>query len=353
MPPGLWDHAVTMRDEIERIHAQRPIDIVEAPNWDAEGIAVLLDGRFRVVVSLHTPVKTVMRVDPVFGGDDHVLAQMVELDRWSYARTDGILANSEAIISEIEHTYGVELRGNRLGVVPHGLADLAGLVAPATGAGSTPARSAVPAEAPVQVLFVGRLESRKGVDTLLAAVPRLLEEFPHVTFTLAGDDALPVDGVTTARQAFEAAAPDAADRVEFTGPVDDDRLLALYAGCDVFVAPSRYESFGLVLLEAMMFGKPVVATDAGGIPEIVEDGVTGLLVAPADVDALANALRTLIGSASRRVAMGAAARERYEERFTRGAMVEAAQAYYRRLIDADPRLPVPALRSPYTVQFGT
>jgi glycogen(starch) synthase len=349
VPQGLWDHAATMRDEIERIHAQRPVDIVEAPNWDAEGIAVLLDGRFRVVVSLHTPVKTVMRVDPVFGagaGDgDDVLAQMVELDRYQYTRADGIMANSEAIVSEIERTYGIELRRDRLGLVPHGLADLAASPAP-----SLPPTSA---DASVRVLFVGRLEARKGVDTLLAAVPRLLEEFPQVTFTLAGDDSLPVDGAATARQAFEAAAPDAAGRVEFTGPVDDDRLLALYAGCDVFVAPSRFESFGLVLLEAMMFGKPVVATDIGGIPEIVEDGVSGVLVAPADVDALADALRTLVGSAPRRAAMGAAARARYEECFTRDAMVEAAYSYYRRLIDAHPRPPAPALRSPYTVKFGT
>ena len=102
----------------------------------------------------------------------------------------------------------------------------------------------------------------------------------------------------------------------FHGRVEEDTLRAFYRNCDVFVAPSRYESFGLVFLEAMMFGKPVIACDAGGTPEVITHGVTGLLAKPGDPITLAAALETLLTDSAMRREMGAAARSDYELRFT-------------------------------------
>ena len=84
-----------------------------------------------------------------------------------------------------------------------------------------------------------------------------------------------------------------------------DELERQYAACDLFVAPSLYESFGLIYLEAMRFAKPVIGCRVGGIPEIVEDGRSGLLVAPGDAAALAKAIRDLLDSPERRATMGA------------------------------------------------
>ena len=108
-----------------------------------------------------------------------------------------------------------------------------------------------------------------------------------------------------------AADADLKARITFAGELTDDDLMQAYADCDVFVLPSRYESFGLVLTEAMMFGKPVVATRAGGMAEIVEHGGNGYLTEPGDPAALADALRALLASADRRSAFGARSRALY------------------------------------------
>ena len=106
------------------------------------------------------------------------------------------------------------------------------------------------------------------------------------------------------------------DRIVFHGRVEEDELRDFYRNCDLFVAPSRYESFGLVYLEAMMFGKAVIGCDAGGIPEVVTHGVTGLLAKPGDPDSLRDALQTLLQDNRLRLEMGKAARADYKSRFT-------------------------------------
>src|SRR6202011_6048084 len=93
--------------------------------------------------------------------------------------------------------------------------------------------------------------------------------------------------------------------------------------CDVFVAPSRYESFGLIFLEAMMFAKPVVGCRAGGMPEVIADGITGLLAEPGDTASLRACLERLVDDPALRGRMGAAGRRRYEERFTPDRMTDA------------------------------
>ena len=93
-------------------------------------------------------------------------------------------------------------------------------------------------------------------------------------------------------------------------------LRGFYHACDLFVAPSRYESFGLVLVEAMMFGKPVVSCKVGGIPEVVVDGATGLLAEPGDAASLESCLAQLIESRDLRDQMAASARKRYLEHFS-------------------------------------
>ena len=189
-------------------------------------------------------------------------------------------------------------------------------------------------DASLRLLFVGRLEGRKGIDTLLAAVVRMVASGDDVVLTVVGDDSLPgpgTDGLTY-RQVFERDHPDLADRVHFLGRVDDDELTAQYAATDVFVAPSRFESFGLMLLEAMMFAKPVVCADVGGMRDIVEDGTTGYRVPPDDVDALAHSLHRLARSPELRAEFGTQGRKRYEETYSVGAMVDGVVAFYGSLL---------------------
>ena len=112
-----------------------------------------------------------------------------------------------------------------------------------------------------------------------------------------------------------------AERVELLGFVEHEDLPALYRSADVFAAPSRFEGgLGLVYLEAMACGLPVVATAAGGAAEAIEDGVTGLLLERGEVEETTAAIGTLLGDPALRAAMGAAGRERVRAHFTQDAL---------------------------------
>ena len=201
--------------------------------------------------------------------------------------------------------------------------------APATPAPSTPrgATGTVACATP----FVGRLEHRKGVDVLLDAAQELLPELPDVELVLVGNDTENTELGETYRAAFERRFGDAdwAERVTFTGAVPDEVLFQHYADCDVFCAPSRYESFGLVLTEAMAFGKAVVGSRAGGMQEVVEDGVTGLLAEPGDAASLTEQLRSLVLEPDLRARLGSAARGEFERKFARPITVERTCEAYR------------------------
>jgi hypothetical protein len=183
-----------------------------------------------------------------------------------------------------------------------------------------------------RVLFVGRLEARKGVDTLLESAAMLDGAGADFELRLVGDDSLVGPTGSTYREEFERDHPELAARVSFLGRVDDETLRHEYASCDIFVAPSRFESFGLILLEAMMFSKAVVATDIGGMREIISDGVSGVLVQPDDAAGLAAALRRLIDAPEERGRIGRGGREAYAASFTLDAMAENAERFYESIV---------------------
>jgi glycogen synthase len=133
-----------------------------------------------------------------------------------------------------------------------------------------------------RVLFVGRLAPQKGVGTLVAAASLL--KHPSAQILLVGD------GPERSKLEQEAKRLGVGDRVRFEGFFAHERLPAVLAHADLLVLPSLYEELGTVLLEAMQTGLPVVASKTGGIPDVIEDGVNGLLVPPGEPEALARAI---------------------------------------------------------------
>jgi glycosyltransferase involved in cell wall biosynthesis len=161
---------------------------------------------------------------------------------------------------------------------------------------------------------VAALTGHKDHATLVEAMALLRRRLPEARLVVAGEGEL--------RPALEARVRERGleDRVVFAGFRRDlDRLLPAFS---VFCLSSHLEGLGTSLLDAMAFGLPVVATAAGGIPEAVEDGVTGRLTPPRDPAALADALADVLGDEERRRAYGAAGRRRFLERFTADHMVE-------------------------------
>lgn len=156
------------------------------------------------------------------------------------------------------------------------------------------------------LLFVGRIEPLKGVDILLEAAARLAGG-PAPQVVIVGGDA--TGESETARLRSLAAEIGLDGRARFIGPVEHERLPLYYNAADVCVVPSYYESFGLVALEAMACGTPVVASRVGGLNETVRDSETGFLVPSHEPVAFADRIATLLADERRRRAFGQAARE--------------------------------------------
>ncbi len=185
------------------------------------------------------------------------------------------------------------------------------------------------------ILFVGRIDPIKGIDTLLEAMAILaadstIEAKP--TLLLVGGD-LDASGAPTGPLAAVADAACAAgiDRfIRFAGSQPQDRLPRFYTAADVVAVPSRYESFGLVAVEALACGAPVVASRAGGLKFTIDEGVGGLLVPPQSASTLASALRAVLIDDSLRTSLAAGARPSVE-RFAWPAVAASMLHVYRRL----------------------
>lgn len=163
------------------------------------------------------------------------------------------------------------------------------------------------------ILTVGRLVERKGHDMVLQGLGRIRKAVGPVRYLIAGR------GPEEPRLRALARALGCDDDVLFLGHVPDDELPLLYAASDVVVMPSRaladrdgIEGFGITFLEAAASGKPVVGGASGGVAEAVVDGVTGVLVPPTDVDAVAAAVIRLLRNSTEAAAMGASGRRRAE-----------------------------------------
>ncbi len=162
------------------------------------------------------------------------------------------------------------------------------------------------------ILSVGRwltTERYKGMDTLITALPRLLTQWPELQLVLAGsgDDRAWLEELADQNGVSL--------HVHFLSDLSCAELAACYAACEIFALPSRGEGFGLVYLEAMACGKPVIGGAHGGAPEVIQDGVTGYLVAHGDAVQLATAIETLLADPVRAKEMGARGRQRAEYEF--------------------------------------
>ncbi|HYM22007.1 MAG TPA: glycosyltransferase [Vicinamibacterales bacterium] len=180
------------------------------------------------------------------------------------------------------------------------------------------------------LLFVGRLVYYKGVHVLIEAA----NQWP-------GPVALVGDGPLESELRADAVRRGLVDRVVFLGRVSNDDLPAYYQACDAFVLPSvaRTEAFGVVQIEAMAAGKPVVSTNLPtGVPWVNRDGVSGMVVAPENADALGAALAALGNDPALRSRLGAGARSRAESLFTRGRMVQSFKTLIETVVQSPARL---------------
>jgi glycosyltransferase involved in cell wall biosynthesis len=173
---------------------------------------------------------------------------------------------------------------------------------------------------------IGRLEPQKGLDLLIAAVPRVIESCANARFLIVGGGSLENE------LRAQAAALGVADKIVFTGWRTD--AIDLMQLLDCFVSTSNFEGLPMVMLEAMAFGKPIVATTVGGVPEILEDGFNGVGIGERQPELVAAALLRVLKDDVWRHRLGQNSRTRYEERFTAQAMASAYQGIYEHYLQA-------------------
>jgi glycosyltransferase involved in cell wall biosynthesis len=233
-------------------------------------------------------------------------------DRW----TDVYLVNSHAVVDGLVRRE--RLPGAKMRVVHNGI-DLDRV--PAFSLDRRPARHALGLDpARRLVAQVGRLEPQKDYPTFLAAAARVAAALPDVDFLVVGDGVLRADLETTARRLG------IADRVRFLGLRHD--VPGLLAGVDVLALTSRWEGLPNVVIEGMATGAVAIATDVGGCGELIVPGETGMLVPPAEPEAVAAAVLDVLTAPERAAGLALAARRRIEREFTLAAMVAKTTRVY-------------------------
>jgi glycosyltransferase involved in cell wall biosynthesis/GT2 family glycosyltransferase len=324
IPPYIhaWTSAVLQC--LRGINRRRVVTAVYAPLWNCDAAMIVEDKLFAVVIGLQTPLYFWLESHAHLA-DESFTIPMLKLEAKLLRECDAVHAISHAIARDIEKAYGVPLPPSRCHMLPLGLDDDTGeenIEPDLLPAGS------------LRLLFVGRLEARKGIDVLLDVLPSLFRKYPYLYADVVGTDTIPgVDG-NPYRIAWQTSIePDLVHRLRFYGEVTDPQLRGFYRSCDIVVAPSRFESFGLVLVEAMMNGKPVVTCRTGGTVEVAEENVTALFAEPGDPVSLKTHLETMLSDPALRRDMGLKGRERYKSRFSTQRVAEGIVQILRQTAD--------------------
>lgn len=290
---------------------ERP-DIVHTHTSKAGAIGRVAAWLAHVPIVIHTPHGHIF-----YGYYGRVMSRVIRLAERALARiTDRIVTLTDR--GAKEHVQYRIADPDKFVTIPSGIS-LSAFRTVRTDPAMKRKQLGLPPEGPV-IGTVGRLVPIKGHEWLLKAAPRVLAEFPHVTFVFLGEGPL----LGWLQQL--AGKLGIGGHVMFLGARQDvPECLAMF---DVFVFPSLNEGMGRALVEAMAMGVPAVATNVGGIPDVVVDGETGLLVPPLDDAALADALLGLLRDPVRRQAYGQAARRRMDERVDVTTMVRAIDRLY-------------------------
>lgn len=284
---------------LSRLHGEEPVDVVETGEMLV--LQALAPGQKPpLVVRGHGNRLAIKRFSGLRPGIGDWLGRKLELA--GIRRAAAITAVSDFQARELGRELG--LPNGSIHVIPNPISST--LLHQAL---SQPRRNS---SRPL-VLYTGRIEHRKGTLLLLRSVSLVARAFPDVQYVIAGGRHNSIDDDTLNRALDR---DDTRAHVQLLGHVPWQQLAEWYRRATLFVMPSYYETFGISAIEALAFGLPVVVTTAGGLPEVVEDGVMGILVPPGDSQALAEAITRLLRDPDLRRRMGRAGQERVQAEFT-------------------------------------
>jgi N-acetyl-alpha-D-glucosaminyl L-malate synthase BshA len=297
-------HEVTLREGLDLLHVHYAIPHATSA-WIAREM-LGADHPLRIVTTLHGTDITLVGQERSFG----------EITRFSILKSDGITAVSDYLKRETVHSFDVP--PERIEVIPN-------FVDPVLyDRGTLPChKQAFLRDGEKMIVHVSNFRPVKRVRDVVRTFARITRQVPS-RLVLIGD------GPDRPEAADEAREQGVTDRVLFLGK--QDSVAELLACADLFILPSSSESFGLVALEAMASGVPVIATNAGGLPEVVENGVTGFMAPIGAVEEMADAGTSILSDGKRWRAMSAAARRSAVERYGVDVIIPQYERYYERIL---------------------
>jgi len=276
--------------KLREVIREYSVEIVQAACWGAEGFLCSMRRQTPMVVGFHSSARDVIEARTYSGiGALIGLRILSRLEAFTIKRANRVTANSEATYTQAIERLHID--PEKVEIVHHAIDT--SRYRPVES--DIRERLGIPGDI-LLVLFVGRLEVRKGVNILCEAIPEIVESVPMTKFVLVGQDTNTApDGSSFKRYITEEAKGHGfIDNLVFIDFLSEDELIQLYSACDLFVLPSLHESFGLVTMEAMACGKPVVATSTGVVPELGLNGESGIMVPPGDAGELAAAMIRLL-----------------------------------------------------------
>ncbi|HEY7349039.1 MAG TPA: glycosyltransferase family 4 protein [Ktedonobacterales bacterium] len=312
-------HAKQVAGTIARIPGR--LDVVQACEWGGEAFwyALAPARRAPLVTRLATPLFLVQRLDQhsSFGLRNMPVRVM---ERVQTRRSDGIISPTRALADIVCQDW--KIASQRVTVVPTGM-DPALVNAHADGPLPEALRGSD------YILYFGRLEERKGVQTLGAALPRVLDTYPGLKAVFVGDD-MPYRGGTM-REAILAMNTPYAERLLFLPRMPQPALFPIIKAARLVALPSLWENLANTCLEAMQLGRPVIGTRGCGFEEVIEDGLSGFLVEPGDAAALAGRMLDALADPVLLEQVGASALRRMEA-FSIDKMAARLADYYAQIV---------------------
>lgn len=311
---GNWWHCRSVFSKIKFLTSRDGrFDVIEGPLWDGECYGYSTNLEAPLVVRLQTPV---FKSREILGRSAD--RKLEYLEKKSLDKATLIASISQNIARLISDKYKINPKK---------------IIYSPLGINFPKINKAKFNKNSYKLLYVSRLETRKGTKEFIEALPKILTNNVKITVDIVGKDHNQAPNGTNFYNYFKQIIPkDLQPRVTFHGFASDKKLEEFYKNCDVFILPSRYESFGLVFLEAMSYGKPVIGTKIGGIPEIVNNKV-GLLVDVNNPEEISAAVLKIFASESLRKDLGENSFKFVRDNFSVEKMVSTTIDIYTQAID--------------------
>lgn len=304
--------------KIRVLYKKFNVDIIQADYWSGEGIICAIKKKSVLIIKTQTGITGAISTKDKLKLESYIGSLGLSLiAKLTAMRADRLISESKIDFSQTANNLHID--AEKIHIIHNGIdTNHYRPVSPAIVV-QQKLKLGLPVDNPI-VLFAGRIEKLKGADILAESIPIVLNKMPNVKFIFAGRDTETAPGGQSFKAWITAKATNEGfqDNILFTGLIDPMEIPVFYSACDAFVLSSRKESFGLVAVEAMACGAPVVSTSVGIIPELTKERLKGLEVIPLEnPNELANGiLKMLALTAEEKIHVSRENREIIETKFS-------------------------------------